>query len=220
MHCSRKLDAHSTAGDSRTVDSGFGIHGANFLREGTSRLGGRTVYHLLDTTCATHKYVTHSDFASELLAATTAADHLVPMATTLHEFAHGPLSQSEDRRLREEGGLSYRAALTIGTRSIFTAIAAATAHTAHEEGLARHLSWLGDLFRTGVFSELVCVDLHDMTAGGHTSGAVSRRHLLDLMKGTFQFRHAARTHPVRSPGVAYLLPGDRIGSVTGSSSAQ
>jgi hypothetical protein len=117
---------------------------------------------------------------------------------TLHELANGPLSKSEARRLREEGGLCFRTTLTVDAMSLFTAIAAATVRVPTEKSLAGHLFWLRELLDNGVLSELVWADTRDMSADGHTKGSIDRRMLLDLMKGNFRFNHAVKRYPERS----------------------
>ena len=67
------------------------MKGANFIRVGCNRLTGEIVHHLLDVICGGHKFVKRSTFASELFAGVAAADSLIPLATTLHELATGPL---------------------------------------------------------------------------------------------------------------------------------
>ena len=198
MCCTRHLCAHSDSGFSKEQDKGYGMKGANFMREGKARGSGEVVYHLLEIACGGHKLVTRSTFASELFAAVSAADTMIPLASTLHELAMGPLSKTEARRIREEGGLCFRTTLTVDAMSLCTAIAAATVRAPSEKSLAGHLFWLRELIDLKLLTTLQWADTRDMSSDGHTKGSIDRKAILDLMLGMFRFHHGTKEYPVRS----------------------
>ncbi len=195
MEFSKHIAAHSDAGFSKEQDKGYGMKGANFIREGKARNGGSIVYHLLDVSCGGHKLVTRSTFASELFAAVSAADSLIPLATSLHELKCGPLSRTEARRIREEGGLCFRTTLTVDAMSLFAAISIATVRIPSEKSLAGHLLWLRELIDLGLLSYLQWADTRDISADGHTKASIDRKTALTLMNGLLKFQHVTKEYP-------------------------
>jgi hypothetical protein len=61
-----------------------------------------------------------------------------------------------------------------------------------EKSVALHLFWLRELIRKQIVTGITWCDTRDMTADGHTKGAVSRDALLALMNGEFSYRHAVQ----------------------------
>ena len=155
--------------------------------------------HLIDSHCRSHKHVTRSTFSAETLAAVAAVDFLIPIAITLHEVVMGPLSASESRRMREEGGLCFKQTLTIDAMSLFAAVAASTVKVPSERSLACHLFWLRELIDRQVINRLVWADTRDMTADCHTKGSVDRQAILALMLGNFKFQHPVKIFPEPNP---------------------
>lgn len=197
MDCIKHVAAHSDSSFCREEDKGYGMKGANFIREGRSKKDGTTVHHLLDISCGGHKLTTRSTFSAELFAAVSAADSLIPLVTTLHEMANGTLSRTGARRLREEGGLCFRTTLTIDAMSLFAAVSQAIVRVPSEKSLAGHLFWLRELLDRGLLSQIQWADTRDMSADGHTIGSVDRTTILDLMNGMFKFQHATKSYPAR-----------------------
>ena len=155
------------------------------MRGGTDRVTKERVWHLLDSHCKSHKLVTRSSFAAETLAAVATEDAMIPLLTTLHEFAMGPLAPREARRLREEGGLAFTSFLTVDSMSLFAAVSATTVRVPSERSLAGHVFWLRELLDRRVLHHLRWCDTRDMSADAHTKGVVPRDAILALMKGFF-----------------------------------
>jgi len=195
MTCNKDLDVHSDSGFSKEQEKGYGIRGANYIRNGRHRQTSEPVAHLLDSECKSHTHVTRSTFAAETLAATVAADHVIPLATTLHEFNNGPVTAYQARRVREEGGLSFDVTLTVDAMSLYAAVAASTIKVPAERSLAGHLYWLRELIDNHVLRRLRWCDTRDMSADCHTKGSIDRQVILDLMKGHYRFRHERRGFP-------------------------
>ena len=195
MTCNKDLDVHSDSGFSKEQEKGYGIRGANYIRNGRHRQTSEPVAHLLDSECKSHTHVTRSTFAAETLAATVAADHVIPLATTLHEFNNGPVTAYQARRIREEGGLSFDVTLTVDAMSLYAAVAASTIKVPAERSLAGHLYWLRELIDNHVLRRLRWCDTRDMSADCHTKGSIDRQVILDLMKGHYRFRHERRGFP-------------------------
>ena len=114
---------------------------------------------------------------------------------TLHELAVGPMSKTEARRIREEGGLAFETTLTVDAMSLFAAISAATVRVPSEKFLVGHLFWLRELIDLKLLTRLQWVDTRDMSADGHTKGTIERKAILDLMVGLFKFIHPTREYP-------------------------
>ena len=77
--------------------------------------------------------------------------------------------------------------------SLFQAIHSHTIKIPSEKSLALHLFWLRELLDRQVINELKWCDTRDMTADGHTKGAVDRQMLLNLMDGIFQYKYAVQS---------------------------
>jgi len=195
MACNRDIDVHSDSGFSKEQEKGYGIRGANYIRNGRHRQTSEPVAHLLDSECKSHTHVTRSTFSAETLAAVVAADHVIPLATTLHEFANGPLSAYQTRRIREEGGLAYDVTLTVDAMSLYAAVAASTIKVPAERSLAGHLYWLRELVDNHVLRRLRWCDTRDMSADCHTKGSIDRQAILELMAGRYKFNHERRGFP-------------------------
>ena len=186
---------HSDSGFSKEQEKGYGIRGANFMRCGYDRKSGEQIFHLLESQCRSHKHVTRSTFSSETLAAVAAADNLIPLCLTLQEIACGPISTTEARKLREEGGLVFRSILVVDAMSLFAAVAANTVKIPAERSLAGHLFWLRELLDRQIINTLRWCDTRDMNADCHTKGSIDRHAILELMKGRFKFAHAVKNFP-------------------------
>ena len=133
-----------------------------------------------------------STFGAELFAVTGSADHLIPLLVTFEELVRGPRSITEAKRLREEGGWCFKSLLVTDAMSLFQVVATIKAKVPTEKPTALHLFWLRELIRKQIISGLRWCDTRDMTADGHTKGLLSRDHLLQLMSGTVQYKHAVQ----------------------------
>ena len=194
MKCHRTIDTHSDSSFKKEQEKGYGMRGANYMRRGTDK-DGQTVWHLLQSECKSHKLVTRSTFSSETLAAVGAADTLIMLLFTMHELQTGPLSKTEARRLREEGGWCFNSILTIDAMSVFSAIAASTVKVPSEKNLAGHLFWLRELLDRKIVTHIQWADTRDMSSDGHTKGSIDRQMLLDVMLGKFTYQHATQLFP-------------------------
>ena len=120
---------------------------------------------------------------------------MIPLLTTLHELAMGPLAPREARRLREEGGLAFTSFLTVDSMSLFAAVSATTVRVPSERSLAGHIFWLRELLDRRVLHHLRWCDTRDMSADAHTKGIVQRDAILALMKGIFEFKYDTKEFP-------------------------
>jgi hypothetical protein len=186
------LETHSDSGFSKEQESGYGIRGANFLRQGISLKDGSPVIHLLDSQCRSHKHVTRCSFSSETRAAVIAADETLALAMSLHEVRFGALSALEARQVRDEGLCRIQTVLTVDSMSLWSAVAAQVVRVPTEKNLAVHLFWLKELLTTGALTTLRWCDTRDMSADCHTKGSIDRAAILQLMKGFFQFKQAIK----------------------------
>ena len=140
MDCCRLLECHADSGFSKEQESGYGIRGANFMRAGRERGTGRTVWHLLDGQCRSHKLVTRNSFSSETLAVVAASDDLIVLALTMHELVVGPASAAETRRMRDESVCKFKTILITDSMSLWSAIAVATVRVPSDKNLAIHFT--------------------------------------------------------------------------------
>ena len=195
MECVKHLLAHSDSGFSKEQDKGYGIRGANIMRQGKSKSTGNKVYHLLDSVSRSHKNVTRSTFSSETLACVACADDLIPMLVTFHEMEKGTVTAAQARELRENGNFAFKSTLSVDAMSLFTAIAAHTVKIPSEKNLAIHLFWLRELLDRKVLSHLEWCDTRDMSSDCHTKGSIARDVILNLMKGMLSYTQAVKTYP-------------------------
>ena len=194
MISNSELECHSDSGFSKEQELGYGIRGANFMRSGTSRDSGKGIYHLIDSQCKSHKHVTRSSFSSEVRAAVSAIDELIPMALTLHEFGVGVAPMAQTRAAQESAETSIKTILTTDSLSLWTAVAASTMKVPSEKTLAVHLYWVRDLLEKRALHTLRWCDTRDMTADAHTKGSIPRDALLSLMSGRFEYSQAIKDY--------------------------
>ena len=197
MDCCKHLLAHSDSGFSKEQDKGYGIRGANIMREGKRKFTGETVYHLLDSVSRSHKQVTRSTFSAETLAAVACADDVIPILITFQEINSGSMTAHQARELRENGGFIFRSTLAVDAMSLFTAIAAHTVKIPSEKNLAIHLFWLRELLDNKVLHALEWCDTRDMSSDCHTKGSISRDVILALMMGNLTYTQQTKTYPPR-----------------------
>ena len=151
---------------------------------------GEPVAHLIESVCRSHKLVTRSTYAAELLGAAAGCDDALPVLVTLHEFVKGPLPARQAVLLRENGGYCYKLLLTIDAMSVYHSIVALHLKAPSEKSLLSHLCWLRELFLTGIVSQVRWCDTRDMSCDGHTKGQIERGGLLASMRGDYGFKHA------------------------------
>ena len=188
MVCSKVLEVHADSGFSKEQDAGYGIRGANFLRKGTDR-SGKTVWHLLDSPCRSHKHVTRCSFSSETRAVCAAADEIKPLLLTLEEITYGPHTAADGRHKMDHGGFTFQSILVTDSMSLWAAVSALNIKVPQEKGLAVHLFWLRELLDHGLLNVLRWTDTRDMTADCHTKGSIDRKAILALMNGEFAYQH-------------------------------
>ena len=210
MECARELEVHADSAFSKEDDRGYAIKGINIMRNGYDRATGEVRWHLLESAAQSHKNVVRSTFGAELFAVTGAADQLIPLLVTFEELTRGPRSLTESKRLREEGGWCYKSLLVTDSMSLFQAVLTMKAKIPSEKSTALHLFWLRELIRKQIVSGIRWCDTRDMTADGHTKGNVSRDHLLDLMVGRFEYKHAFQDSIKLNSKRATALPGKAL----------
>ena len=57
-----------------------------------------------------------------------------------------------------------------------------------------HVSWIREMLKIGIVTEIQWCDTRDMTADGHTKGCIDRKMLIDLMHGIQVFNHEVKTY--------------------------
>ena len=145
MECLREVQGHADSGFSKEQDSGYGIRGLNLVRKGKELTSGRTVWHLLESQCRSHKLVTRNTFSSETLAVAAGIDELLPLALTLHEVTSGAVSAEEARTQFLNGTCSFRTILVTDSMSLWSALAAFVVKVPAEKTMAIHLFWMREL---------------------------------------------------------------------------
>ena len=155
------LECHADSGFSREQDKGYGIRGLNMMRQGKAKATKETVWHLLDSQCRSHKHVTRCSFSSETRAAVVAADELIALGFTLHEFAHGPQTPLQGREIMEHGGSTIETVLVTDSMSLWSGVAAATVRVTTEKNLAVQLFWLREMLDKQVLKKFRWCDTRD-----------------------------------------------------------
>ena len=91
---------------------------------------------------------------------------------------------------------------------LFQAVLTMKAKIPSEKSTALHLFWLREMIRKQIVSGIRWCDTRDMTADGHTKRNVSRDHLIDLMVGRFEYKHALQDSIKLNSKRATALPGN------------
>ena len=146
--------------------------------------------HILEYASKKQRHVTRSTFAAELFGACDTADLILVVNLAIHEIETGPVTTSEARRLRDEGGFLYKAFLCIDAMSVFAAITAQIVKPPAERSLVSHVQWLRQLLDCKALESMAWFDTRDMTADGLTKGKVSREALHAVMRGVLMIAHA------------------------------
>ena len=79
--------------------------------------------------------------------------------------------------------------LTTDAESCYKSCSSADFKIPTEKTLAGHVSWIREMLRVGIVSDLQWCDTRDMTADGHTKGTIDRKLLKELMTGFQTFQH-------------------------------
>ena len=195
MQCSSHILAYSDASFCKESESkGYGVRGTVILRVG--KRDGVERCHLLDASSQSLKLVTRSTFSSETLAAVGTVDSLIPVAISLTEILHKPLSPEDLRRFRE-GTLQHRPNLKItvavDAMNLFQAWTGTSVKLPTEKSLFPHLAWLRDVVKCAP-THVLWVDTRDMLADPMTKGTILRTAILQAMNGFFKISHESREH--------------------------
>ena len=90
---------------------------------------------MLDWLCRNQRHVTRSTLAAELLSGGDAGDQGMLLSQLLHELACGPVTATEARELRLNGGYKIPQALYVDAMSVFAAVTAVFIKTPAETSL-------------------------------------------------------------------------------------
>ena len=133
--------------------------------------------------------MTRSTFSAELLSGGDAVDQGMLMSQLMHELAHGPMTATEAREQRLNGGYKIPQVLYLDAMSVFAAVTAVFIKTPAEKSLLCHVQFLRELLDHGVLAAIVWLDTRDMWSDGLTKGAVQRDALLRRMDGFCTMMH-------------------------------
>ena len=148
-----------------------------------------TTIHVLDWQCKNQRHVTRSTFAAELLSGGDAVDQGMLLSQLLHELASGPVTATEARELRLNGGYNIPQVVYIDAMPVFAAVTAVFIKTPAEQSLSCHVQFLRELLDHGWLAAIVWLDTRDMWADGLTKGAVQRDALIRLLDGFSNMMH-------------------------------
>ena len=108
----------------------------------------------------------------------------------LHEIKVGVVTQTEARRLREEGGYAVPAALFVDALSVHAAVTATHIKIPAEKSLLSHIRFLRECLDNRVLAAIIWLDTRDMQADGLTKGSVDRAALDEIMAGHTSYKHS------------------------------
>ena len=114
------------------------------------------------------------------------------LSQLLHESASGPVTATEARELRLNGGYKIPQVLYVDAMPVFAAVTAVFIKTPAEQSLLCHVQFLRELLDHGVLAAIVWLDTRDMLADGRTKGAVQRDDLMRLLDGVSNMLHEPR----------------------------
>eukprot|EP00959_Pyramimonas_sp_CCMP1952_P422230 8845015-Pyramimonas_sp.AAC.1 len=184
MKPTSEVDIHSDpeyrlfTGEEDVETKGYGIRGANVLRRGNSPQG-KSVAHLCDGPCKSHRLQVRSSYAAEALAAAHNFDECYPTLITLHGLKAGALTPRQLRDMREVGGLPINLSLTIGAEYVYQSLSSKDLKIPTERTLLGQISWIRELMDIGIAHNVQWCDTRDTTADGHTKGSIDRELLLE-----------------------------------------
>eukprot|EP00959_Pyramimonas_sp_CCMP1952_P198236 4146364-Pyramimonas_sp.AAC.1 len=95
---------------------GYGIRWASRSLRGHAP-NGKAVVHRVDARCKSHRLQVRFSYSAETLASAHNLEDSCPTKVTFHEHIAGPLTANRSKSILERGGLSSKAALSIGTGS-------------------------------------------------------------------------------------------------------
>ena len=108
---------------------------------------------------------------------------------TLHELEHGVMTPEQLKRLREQGGLKLEVTLTIDAESVYKSLTSKDLKVPTEKTLIGQVAWLREMIDLDLIHNVCWCDTRDMTADGHTKGAIDRQLLLQLTDGRHNFKY-------------------------------
>ena len=135
------------------------------------------------------RHVTRSTFSAELHGACDSVDLGILILLMLHEIKSGPVTKSQARNLRDNGGYSVPMCLQIDALSVYAAITATYIKHPAEKGLLSHVQFIRELLDTKVLISLLWIDTRDMLSDGLTKGSIDREDLHRAMQGLRRFLH-------------------------------
>ena len=151
--------------------------------------------HFIEWACKSQRHVTRSTFSAELLGAGDTADQAILVSHMIYELEHGPISITQARQLRMEGGY-IPIGLYLDAMSVYAATTATFVKQPAERSLLSHVQYLRELLDKRILEMLFWIDTRDMGADGLTKGAVLREALHQLMAGTMTLQHEfSHWHP-------------------------
>jgi hypothetical protein len=130
------------------------------------------------------------------MAATSAADMLIPMTTTLYEISHGVLGTEMLRNFRDKGIKDIdmcHSQLMIDAKSVYMSAKSTTFKPPTEHSLSGHVLWLREMNEKSLIKNIYWVDTRDMIADGLTKGNIPRDLLINTMHGKLQMKHDNET---------------------------
>ena len=90
------------------------------------------------------------------------------LSQLLHELVSGPVTATEARELRLNGGYKTPQVLYVDAMPVFAAVTAVFIKTPAEKSLPCHVQFLRELLDHGVLAAIVWLDTRDMLADGLT----------------------------------------------------
>ena len=190
------LTAFSDAGFKKEELDGYALRGAVYIRHANKLEKNEVKGHLLSAESRSIKTVCRSTYAAELMAATSAADMLIPMTTTLYEISHGVLGTEMLRTFRDKGVKDIdmcRSQLMIDAKSVYMSTKATTFKPPTEHSLSGHVLWLREMNEKSLIKNIYWVDTRDMIADGLTKGNIPRDLLIKAMQGSVHMKHDNET---------------------------
>ena len=93
--------------------------------------------------------------------------------------------------------------LTTDAESCYKSCSSTEIKTPTEKTLMGHVSWIREMLKIGIVTDIQWCDTRDMTADGHTKGCIDRKLLIELMHGIQTFQHATQKHqPFRGNAIS------------------
>ena len=201
IRCAKAIDVHTETGyrrltgDAEDETKGYGMRGVCVLRRGMDCGGGRGQVHLLDSVCKSHRLQVRSSYGAEILAAAHGLEDAFITLVTLHELANNRrLTPTQLKGIRETGGLCIHVTLTTDAENVYKSLTSWDLKTPTEKTLLGHVAWVRELLGAGVIKTIQWCDTRDMSADGHTKGAIPRDLLIQVMGGSFTYKYDTKKY--------------------------